>query len=79
MHLQSGVAALALRVRTDLSSVVLGDGSDGEGVAGATVLNLVLWPSNEGYVVAEPFDFYIRRGDGAFKDGIFSLHCYNVV
>ena len=79
LHLQRGVAALALRVQTDLSSIVLGDGGDGEGVAGAPVLNLVLWPGSDGYVVAEPFDVYVGWGDGAFKDGVFSLHRYDVV
>ena len=79
MHLQRGIAGLALRVHTDLSSVVLGDGGDGEGVAGATVLNLVLWPGGDGYVVSEPFDVYIRGGDSAFEDGVFPLHRYDVV
>ena len=78
LHLESGLAFLALGVHTDLARVLLGHGGDGERVAGASVLNLVLGSMGEEHVVAEPFHVGVGWGDTALEDGVLALRSNHI-
>lgn len=74
LYLQVSLAAFAFCFKANLSSILLADRGDGESVAAATVLHLILCPSSDWKTLVKPSHTGICWCDCTLEYGVLTLH-----
>lgn len=79
MDLQIRFAAFAFCFKTDLSGIFVGDTGDGERVAAAAVLGLILQPRRDRNALVKPSHAGVCRRDRTLERGVLPLRRSHVV